>query len=268
MESQTTKDRLAFEASVRANAIRYAVHLFIGRGVWERHETATLGEAISTGDAMKIAYPDCQAEPIYYAIEASGHSTTITPAQFNEEKPAMIRAESEIKVTRPPAMSPEEKRKANTEAKRRARAAAKQAKAAPAPSAKTEAPKVAKLSRTDKRIAKIKADLAAPKAEKAVRKQRATTGIATPKTPTGKRAAIEEAARAGKLPTAPDFRADTHKPYRLKLEALVLHAKEGNIAALKAFPINPTSSSPKALDRYRNLCVIALEAKAALAKAA
>lgn len=33
--------------------------------------------------------------------------------------------------------------------------------------------------------------------------------------------------------------------------------------ALKAFPINPVSSSPKAMDKYRNLAVIALEVQVA-----
>ena len=35
-------------------------------------------------------------------------------------------------------------------------------------------------------------------------------------------------------------------------------AEVGDIAALQAFGINPVSSSPKAMARYRDLCVIAL----------
>jgi hypothetical protein len=80
--------------------------------------------------------------------------------------------------------------------------------------------------------------------------------------PTGKRAAIEAAARAGKLPEPPDFSAATHKPYRVKLEALVAMVKAKDIKALKSFEIKPYSSSPKAIARYRDLAILALDAKA------
>jgi hypothetical protein len=71
------------------------------------------------------------------------------------------------------------------------------------------------------------------------------------------------AAAKGKLPPAPDFTADTHKPYRAKLATLVELAKAGDMPGLAAVVINPTSSSPKALARYRELCIVALHAKAA-----
>lgn len=84
MASKTQDQRLAFEAMVRANAVSYSIQLFIGRGQFERAEADTLAGAISIGKAMKEAHPTCHAQPIYYAIEPSGHSTTITPAQFQE----------------------------------------------------------------------------------------------------------------------------------------------------------------------------------------
>ena len=84
----------------------------------------------------------------------------------------------------------------------------------------------------------------------------------TPPVAMGKRASAEAAARAGELPAAPDFSANTHKPFRKKLEALTALVDAGDIKALRAFAINPISSSPKALDKYRNLAVIALEARA------
>lgn len=77
----------------------------------------------------------------------------------------------------------------------------------------------------------------------------------------GKRAQAEADAAAGIIPAAPDFSAETHKPYRGKLAQLVELVEAGDIAKLRAFPINPYSSSPKALDRYRNLAVIALKAQ-------
>lgn len=87
---------------------------------------------------------------------------------------------------------------------------------------------------------------AAPKAERA---------------PAGKRAEALASAQAGTLPTPPDFSAETHARFRKKLAELTALVDAGDIEALKAFPTNPISSSPKALDKYRNLAVIALEAK-------
>jgi hypothetical protein len=81
--------------------------------------------------------------------------------------------------------------------------------------------------------------------------------------PLGKRAAIEAAAREGKLPEPPDFSADTHKRFRNKLASVVELAKTGDLKGLRAFEINPVSSSPKAIKRYRDLCIVAIEAQAA-----
>lgn len=93
-------------------------------------------------------------------------------------------------------------------------------------------------------------------------KKRKAVAVAEPVTKTaGKRAQAEADAAAGIIPAAPDFSAETHKPYRAKLAQLVELVEAGDIAKLKAFPINPYSSSPKALDRYRNLAVIALKAQ-------
>lgn len=80
--------------------------------------------------------------------------------------------------------------------------------------------------------------------------------------PSGKRAAILADAQAGKLPSPPDFSAETHTRFRPKLAELVALVKAKDIKALKAYPIKPISTSPKAMDRYRNLAVIALQAQA------
>lgn len=82
----------------------------------------------------------------------------------------------------------------------------------------------------------------------------------------GKRAEILAAAEAGKLPPVPDFSAETHRRFRPKLAELVALVKAKEVKKLKAYPINPISTSPKAMDRYRNLAVIALEAQANGAK--
>jgi hypothetical protein len=82
-----------------------------------------------------------------------------------------------------------------------------------------------------------------------------------PKRPLGKRAQIEADARAGKLPEPPDFRAETHKRFRNKLASVVELAKAGDLNGLRLFEIKPVSSSPKAIARYRDLCIVALEAR-------
>jgi hypothetical protein len=77
----------------------------------------------------------------------------------------------------------------------------------------------------------------------------------------GKRKAIVDLAQSGTLPTAPDFSKATHARFRTKLAQIVAFAEAGDIAALQAFEINPVSSSPKAMARYRDLCVIAINAR-------
>jgi hypothetical protein len=73
---------------------------------------------------------------------------------------------------------------------------------------------------------------------------------------------LEAEAHKGHLPEPPDFSAPTHARFRNKLAKLSELAGAGDIEALRAFEINPVSSSPKAMARYRDLCVIALEARA------
>ena len=81
----------------------------------------------------------------------------------------------------------------------------------------------------------------------------------------GKRQAILDQAHTGALPYAPDFSKPTHARFRAKLAQIVALADAGDIAGLQAFEINPVSSSPKAMARYRDLCVIAITARAQVA---
>lgn len=78
---------------------------------------------------------------------------------------------------------------------------------------------------------------------------------------TGKRKAIIEQAEAGALPTAPDFSKPTHARFRAKLAKLVALAEAGDVEGLKAIEINPVSTSPKAMARYRDLAIIAIKAR-------
>lgn len=77
----------------------------------------------------------------------------------------------------------------------------------------------------------------------------------------GKRKAIIEQAQAGSLPAAPDFSKPTHARFRAKLAKLVALAEAGDVEGLKAIEINPVSTSPKAMARYRHLVIVALEAR-------
>ena len=81
----------------------------------------------------------------------------------------------------------------------------------------------------------------------------------------GKRQAILAQAESGALPQPPDFSKPTHARFRVKLAQIVALAEAGDIAALQSFEINPVSSSPKAMARYRDLCVIAITARAQVA---
>ena len=125
--------------------------------------------------------------------------------------------------------------------------------------AEAEAARVAaaapKGRRAALRLIENEAPVAAPKAAKPRKEPKAA------KEP-GKRAAILAAAEAGTLPAAPDFSAETHKRFRAKLAQVVTAAEAGDLEALRAFDINPVSSSPKAILKYRDLAVIALEARA------
>jgi hypothetical protein len=85
---------------------------------------------------------------------------------------------------------------------------------------------------------------------------------AAPSAPRRRRDAdLEAKARQGELPPPPDFSAPTHARFRAKLAALVELAGKADAPGLRAIPINPVSSSPKALARYRDLAVLAIEAR-------
>jgi len=78
----------------------------------------------------------------------------------------------------------------------------------------------------------------------------------------GKRQSILDQAQTSALPPTPDFSKPTHARFRARMAQIVALAEAGDIAALQAFEINPVSSSPKAMARYRDLCVIGITARA------
>lgn len=68
--------------------------------------------------------------------------------------------------------------------------------------------------------------------------------------------------QTGALQQAQDFSKPTHARIRARLAQIVALAEVGAIAVLHAFEINPVSFSPKAMARYRDLCVTALTPRA------
>lgn len=89
-------------------------------------------------------------------------------------------------------------------------------------------------------------------AEKPVQRRRAPS----------RRAAVQEAAERGELPAPPDFTAPTHARWRGRLAELVEMVNAGDVDGLRAASIPTYSRSPRAMARYRDLAVIALEARA------
>lgn len=62
------------------------------------------------------------------------------------------------------------------------------------------------------------------------------------------------------IPAPPDFSAATHARYRTKLAAIVALVEARDVAALQALVIPTYSSSPKAMAKYRDRAVAALQA--------
>lgn len=86
----------------------------------------------------------------------------------------------------------------------------------------------------------------------------APSALPQPRRLSGKRAAAEAAARAGILPEPPDFSAPTHARFRKKLAEVVALVEARDLDGLRAFTINPVSSSPRAVLRYRELALTAI----------
>ena len=97
----------------------------------------------------------------------------------------------------------------------------------------------------------------------ATAKAKAPKADPKPRAKGGKRAEAEANAAAGIMPTPPDFSAATHKPHLKSHAHIVALVEAGDIKGLKAWEHKAYSSSQRALAKYRDLAVIALEARAA-----
>jgi hypothetical protein len=232
-----TKVHPADEAAARliAGAERFEIALFRGQGSYAKAGAATLDEARAA--AARLEAEVANGRPaLIYALDAGGRSALVTPATFQAtEMHAMQKTYS---------------------SKFNAQRAAERAGIAP--------DRIEVEKTPEGFVWREKAQAAAPAPAKAPRGRRPAVAEPTPeperRRPTSYEA-LEADARAGRLPEAPDFSAATHARFRNKLARLVELAGAGDIAGLKAVEIKPVSSSPRAMARYRDLCVMAIEAR-------
>jgi hypothetical protein len=224
-------------ANVVASAVRFEIALFLGVGRYATDTAETLDQARRKAAGL-VAMHGSGRRPLIYGVTADGRSGLVTDTP-NMEDPMKVYA-----------------KKFN--AQRAAKAAGHEPDEIEIVKTKdgfTWRVKRQRKSAADPRDAKLAADPSRePPADGAKHS-------ATPKRSLGKRATIEAAAREGKLPEPPDFSAPTHTRFRNKLANVVALAKAGDLKGLQAFQINPVSSSPRAIARYRDLCIIALEAR-------
>lgn len=223
----------AYAAAIIENATRFTASLFLGTGEYANAEAATRPEIEAAAEKLVADHPNAKAKPILKAFDADGNQTVISGAGFNAKAKAKAKAKAE-KALKGPAAILADLGNAPTSLTETARP-------------KGKAPKAEKPAKPAK----------APKAPKAAAPEKH-----------GKRAEILASAEAGILPAKPDFSAATHARFRKRLDEIAALVEKGDVKALKAFPINPISSSPKAMDKYRNLAVIALEAQRKAAKSA
>lgn len=230
----------ADEAAARliAGAERFEIALFRGQGSYARARAATLDEARAT--AARLEAEVANGRPaLIYALDAGGRSALVTPATFQ--------------ATEMHAMQKTYGKKFN------AQRAAERAGIAPDRIEVEKTPEG--FVWREKPAATAPAPAPAPRAKG----RRPATAKPAPEPKRGQRTSyetLEADARAGRLPEVPDFSAATHARFRNKLARLVELAGAGDVAKLKAVEINPVSSSPRAMMRYRDLCVMAIEARA------
>lgn len=237
-----------------STATKFNVHLRRSPTSKVNHEAATLAEAVTAYDALRSE--DENRRPIIYAITPAGVSIPVPQDMIAAGRAPMFDAAPEH--VEPKLDTPSDD---DIPAFIRNDFASK---------AEANQIDINDLHKSDHPIAK--ANAASWPTGKGKRKPKAEkpTESEAPKTdrkPAGKRAEILAAALAGTIPDAPDFSAETHARYRKKLGEIVALVEAGDVEALRVFPINPISSSPKAMDKYRNLAVIALEALTARAAA-
>lgn len=212
------------DANAIATAVRFDIALFLGTGRYATATASTIELARSEASRLAALHPNGRS-PLIYGISADGRSGLIIDPK---KEHAMSKPVNKNRVLVAPKKLSRKKPAAKKGAAKKAAAAKKPAKV------------VAKKGK--------KAAAAAP-----------ANGAKL-----GKRAAILAAARQGMIPDMPDFSANTHARFRGKLDEVVSLVKARDLKGLRKFHINPVSSSPKAIAKYRDLSILALEALEAM----
>lgn len=258
-------------------ADRFMVCVFLGVGKYAKAEAPDVVSAYREGWLLKEAH-GATARPIVYAVTADNKTCPLNDAAVkylvNQQNAAdaangvpEMTNDNTTTTTQPEAEKIEAPATTEPKAAKPAKApkAAKPAKpAAAAKPAKAKPTKAERKQMDEKKdgealgINMAEGDLKPVELEKADAKPaKSSADMARPSTKV-----LEAEAKSGRMPPKPDFSAPTHARFRKKLDEVIALVEAGDIAGLKAYQINPISSSPKAIDRYRNLAVIALEAKA------
>lgn len=272
------------DAQSIARAARFDVTIFLGTGRYWTEDRATLAEARQRASEMAAEVKNGRLGMVY-AVTPEGRSIFVppsfqpaTPIDGEPEMSSKELSATSIAIMTATLLGEAAYKRANSKeaAKKRfinvandkgidgdAILASPDPKAALAAAINPRTPSVEKGAMgAMERMADAKAKIA-----KAKGKTNTTPKPKVEKTP-GKRAAILAAAEGGQVPDAPDFSAETHKRFRPKLAEVIAMVEAGDLKGLKAFKIKPVSSSPKAIAKYRDLAVIALEARAKMGKAA
>lgn len=213
-------------AEIAAAAVRYEIAQFLGTGRYAKASADSLGAAIEAAAGIARQYRNGRL-PLIYAIDAAGRSALVEYRLPDATEGPMQKTYAK-KFNAQRAAQAAGHDLADIEIVKTAEGYAWRPKPKPAKAAAAKAPKKERdhARMTPARIAEL-----------------------------------EAAAREGNLPPPPDFSAATHARFRGKLARIIAMAEAGDIAGLKAIEINPVSSSPKAMARYRDLCLIALKAR-------
>lgn len=258
----------ARDIDVLANAVEWSATVFLGRGRYDTSHFSTLEAAQARAATLKAVYPSKRL--MIYGVNAAGRSAMLTPnleqmmnakvqpaaagpkvyaKKFNAQRAARAagHADDAVMVFAVDggftwSLKPAE---ATQQAQAATRVAVKRAVRQTAPTLELEQKEVIGITE-------------AALAEHPIAQENAASWPSGPK----KRSAPADAAKRGTLPPKPDFSAPTHARFRAKLEQVAAMVEAGDIAGLKAFEIKPASTSPKAIARYRDLAVMALEARA------
>jgi hypothetical protein len=256
MAEKTIHPADAAQLALIPSAKGFVASLFIGTGRFAKREAETLKGART--EALRLAgvhgAPGGRT-PMIYAVLADDRQVLVPDDYEAGDDDQQQPKEQTVTTTKDHVTAKPVRALTMEDLGVKAKSASKK----PASSTK-KAPKAKKPAKAAKTPAKSKKPAKVAKAAAKAAKPAAKGDKAKP-AKLGKRAAIEAAAREGKLPTPPDFSAETHARFRGKLDEVIALAKAGDLKGLKAIEINPVSTSPKAIDRYRNLAVMALEAK-------